>query len=364
MKKQGTAHGAPKKLQAIQTSRHLHVAHRRHTGHVLPKRNTSYAVLAMILLCVGVLLLHWTRMVTADSSSYVVHASVPGPPPSAPATIDMPLNGAAYTSVPITLNGTCPVGTYVDILRNGFSSGIALCDASGNYQIQIDLFGGVNQLVARDYSFTDQAGPDSGITTVTYTPPGGSTGGGTSAGGVSTGQPYVPGTSTGIAEPLLLKANYNFLGYYIGQPASWQVRIEGGSAPYAISVDWGDGKTQLYSVKDPSELSLQHVYGKTGGYHGSYPVKITATDVDGSHTYVQLLAIISNRPKTVLSGTATGGSGLGGSNWFAQFSVTRTVTYIWSTYGIILLMLISFWLGERRELFVVRYKQARHRHHA
>lgn len=356
MKHRSNPHSAPKQLQAIQTSRHLHVAHHRHTGHVLPKRSTSWAVLVMIMLCVGVLMLSWTHAVTADSGSYVVHASVPGPPPTDAATIDTPLNGAAYTSVPIKLTGSCPVGTYVEILRNGFSSGIALCSAGGSYEIQIDLFAGVNQLVARDYSFTDQAGPDSGITTITYNPPGKPP---VVNGGGTTNVPYTPGVTGGVPVPLLLKANYTFVGYYVGQPAHYQLRIEGGTAPYAIQVDWGDGKTQLYSIKEPSALSIQHTYSRTGAYHGSYPVKIHATDSEQNQTYLQLLAIISNRPKTVASGTT---SGSGGGFQFGQFtSIGHVIAYVWSTYGLIVLMLISFWLGERRELFAIRH--SRHKGH-
>lgn len=309
------------------------------------------------MLCVGVLMLSWTNAVTADSASYTVHASVPGPPPSTAATIDTPLNEAAFTGVPITITGSCPIDTYVEILRNGFSSGIALCSSGGSYTMQIDLFKGVNQLVARDYSFTDQAGPDSGITTVHYNPPG-LPPLNPSSGGTTT--PYTPGVTTGVAVPLMIKPNYTFVGYYVGQPASWQIRLDGGNPPYAVSVDWGDGKSQLYSVKDPGSLSIQHTYAKTGAYRGSYPVKVHATDTIGNQTYLQLLAIISNRPKTVVASSTSGSSG-GGISFGEWANIGHIVAYVWSTYGLIVLMLISFWLGERRELFAIRH--SRHRGH-
>lgn len=352
MKQRSKPHSPPKHTQAIQTSRHLHVAHHRHTGHVLPKRSTSWAALVMIMLCVGVLLLSWTRVVTADSANYVVHASVPGPPPSVSATIDTPLDGAAFTTSPITVTGTCPLSTYVEILKNNFSSGIALCSASGTYTVDIALFEGVNQLVARDFSFTDQAGPDSAITTVTYSIPGSPI----LPSGGTTQPPYTPGVTQGIAVPLLLRANYTFVGYYVGQPATWKIKIEGGNPPYAIHVDWGDGKTQLFSVKDLSTVTLQHVYAKPGAYHGSYPVKINASDSAGHQTYLQLLAIISNRTKTVVTTGSTTPSGINFGDWS---NIGHALTAVWSTYGLVLLMLISFWLGERRELFVMRHKQRR-----
>jgi len=38
------------------------------------------------------------------------------------------------------------------------------------------------------------------------------------------------------------------------------------------------------------------------------------------------------------------------------------VSYVWSGYGVVILMLFSFWLGERRELGYVRIHIKRHRH--
>lgn len=317
-------------------------------------------MLVMIMLCVGALLSSWTQVVTADSASYTVHASVPGPAPTVPATIDSPLSGVVFKNTPVTVTGTCPTGTYVEILRNNFSSGIALCSATGTYSLQIDLFNGVNLLLARDYSYTDQPGPDSGITTITYSPNNPVTGGG----GTVSPTPYSPTNPNNVVpEPLVLKAHYTFVGYYIGQPATWDIHIEGGSPPYAMSVEWGDGTTQLYSIKESRDVSIQHVYKKTGGYHGSYPVKITATDADGDQTYLQLLVIISAKPKTVAAGSTIGGGG-GIGQWLNEFNLGNTIGYIWSAYGLVFLMLLSFWLGERREYFVLQHRRHHRGHHA
>jgi hypothetical protein len=346
------------------------MAARQHTGRVLPRHTTSYPTLAMIVLCVGVFLISWTRTVTANQGSYTVNASVPGPPPSIPATIDSPADGSQFTSAPITVNGTCPLNTYVGLTRNSFSSGVALCDATGHYQIVTDLFKGLNQLVAYDYSFTDAQGPASNLITVDYTPPtppvnlgsGGSSGNG---GGSTSKTLYNPSSpaSASLPEPLLLKSNFTFLGYYIGQPASWQINIEGGTAPYAIDAEWGDGQQHLYSQPAAGTISLQHIYAHGGGYHGSYVVKITATDAAGNQTYLQLLAIISPQPKSVT--TSGGGStGGGGINLFGGTNFSHLIGYAWSGYGIVLLMLLSFWLGERRELRYVLLAKPKRPHHA
>jgi hypothetical protein len=157
---------------AIQTSRHFRVAHSRHTGRMLPRASTSYPMLAMILLIVGVLIGGWTRVVVADTpvgspqlqDSYTVHASVPGPAPTRAASILSPADGKHFADKPIVVSGSCPAdagGGYVSLYRNNFYSGTALCDASGNYQLSIDLFTGANQLIARVFNFTDVAGPNS-----------------------------------------------------------------------------------------------------------------------------------------------------------------------------------------------------------
>lgn len=347
-----------KQLRIVQTSRHFGVVHRSQTGHVLPKRTTSYALLAMIVLCVGVLMLGWTRVVTAAEANYQVYASVPGPAPSVAATIDSPQGGSHYASTPITVSGSCPVNTYISLLRNNFDSGVALCSATGQYSITTDLFSGINQLIARVYSFTGRAGPDSNMVAIDYVPQ--ATSGYAANTSTLPYSPVSPSTSAGIPEPLLLKSKFAFLGYYIDQPVSWQVRIEGGTPPYAVDAQWGDDSHQLYSLSSAGDLSLSHSYQKTGGYHGSYTVVISSTDAAGHQTMLQLLAIVSNPPGTLAPGrtnpVASGGIIENGSE------LGRIIGYAWSGYGVVILMLISFWLGERREFDHLKPRLKRIKH--
>lgn len=334
---------------------HLRLSHRRHTGHVLPRSQTSYPVLLMILLCVGVLLASWTRLVTADvvtyskSDSYTVHASVPGPPPSTAATIDSPADGEKFTATPISVSGTCPLTTYVTLYRNNFMSGVALCDATGHYNLTSDLFVGQNKLKVIDYSYTDVAGPASNIISVFYVPPqsnSGSTGSTGSSGG----------SSSGVAEkgisPLVLKSDFAFQGYYVGTAIDWQLIIDGGTGPYAVAVDWGDGTHGLLSRSGKGSITFTHSYKKSGGYHGSYAPIFTATDADGQQTSLQLLAIVTNRPTP--AATTYGGNTLSGLAAAGGHSVARFIKYVWPSYLVLVLMLTSFWLGERREYYALK----------
>lgn len=376
MKKLFQRRSAPQRPRAIQTSRHLHVAHRRHTGHVTPRRTTSYPSLVMIVLCVGVFLASWTHFVTADSASgtYTVQASVPGPPPTQAPTIDASLDGKVFTTSPITLSGNCEVNTYETLYRNNVFSGVALCSASGSYSMQTDLFAGTNQLQTRVFSTSDTPGPLSTVVTVTYNPPPSppaNGGGGTSSGSSSassssnssTGssgtskaatQNSTPSSSAGASMPLIFKDTYSYQGYYTGENITWTPDIEGGVAPYAISVDWGDGSHSLVSIAHAGNFSLSHTYSQAGGYKGSYIVKLTASDAVGLQTFMQLLVLINNPPAGGVSGGTTGRFTGPISNLSSNTGITSGLSnLIWPGYGVTLLMLTSFWLGERRELSFV-----------
>ncbi len=369
-----------KQLTAIQTSRHFRVSHHRHSGRVLPRRSTSYPLLTMIVLCVGVLIGGWTHIVTAatnpygppQSGSYMVHASVPGPAPTQPASIVSPTTGTHFTDKPIIIRGNCPADSgdgYVSIYRNGFYSGTALCDTNGTYQLSIDLFAGANQLVAKVYNFTDVPGPASAPITVYYDPPQPSVIPDAPTPATSTSsksKPAAQGFSVNAAPnssaplttivPLTLSTDFTIHGYYVGQQSIWQLDLGGGAAPYALAVEWGDGSNSVASRGEAGPVRLTHTYEKPGGYHGNYVVKFTATDAAGSQTYLQLLVIVNSRMPSTVGSTSPNDGG------YASGMLHTLRNYIWPSYGVVVLMLASFWLGERREYRILKPRLRRTRH--
>ena len=362
MKTDTTRLHKPKQLRAIQTSRHFRLIHSRHTGHIRSHHTTSYPMLAMIVLCVGVFLSSWTRAVTADAS-YNVHVRVAGPAPTVAATISSPSDGSRFSDVPVTVTGTCPTNTYVSLFRNNVFSGVSLCDGTGNWQVSTDLFVGVNQLIARDYNFTDIAGPDSSPITVNYQPPVVETPPTeTPTSTVSQSPSSASGVSGSSANPLLLKTDFTFVGYYVDKPSSWEFGITGGTAPYAIEVEWGDGTRELVSRPKAGPVSLTHIYHKAGGYHGSYTVKISTTDAAGNQTFLQLLVIINDPPTKNVAGSLQSSGGGGGIAALASGSLNRLIKYVWPSYGLVVLMLLSFWLGELREIKNLKPRPRKIRH--
>jgi hypothetical protein len=374
----------------------LQLSHPKHTGHVLPRSKTSYPILAMIVLCVGVLLAGMSQFASAATSGtgdYVVDASVPGPPPTVAATIDNITDGAHFTSQPQTVSGSCPLNSYVKLYRNGFFSGVSECDASGQWTLTTALFAGANQLAAKDYSYTDQAGPTQTPITVYYDAPANTSGSGSDSGsgqnqtttnsngsetvtsnpstnasstsGMGAVTSTTNGSVTAVGEPLVIKTDFSYQGVFVGNALSWQIDVEGGQTPYGINIDWGDGTQQVLSRALSGLFTISHTYTRPGGYHGSYPVKISVGDAAGTQSFLQLLAIVNDHPSgggNGFFGSSSGGSSLGGSI-FSSGGISHVLKYAWPSYGVTVLMVGSFWLGEVQELKRVR-PFLRLRHHA
>lgn len=346
--------------------RGLNLSHHRHSGRRLPHSHTSYPALAMVLLAVGVLLSNASHLASAatltGSGDYVVTAAYLGPPPATAATIDSPIDSAHVKATPITVSGSCPANTYVTLTRNGVTSGSAICGALNTYSLQTDLFSGPNALLAHVYTTFNVAGPNSNQVIVTYdapiaVPPT-TTGGTASKAPVSTVQPGIA-TSSQPGLPLLIKSNFQYVGHALGQAVNYQFEIVGGTAPYAVSINWGDGTTKTLSLTASGPFSVSHTYAKASQYQSSYKILATAGDAAGEQTLLQVLAIVNDRPTVPLASTVGNGN-QPSAGIFQQLG--NLMKYLWPTYGVVVLMFGSFWLGELRELRLLHIKPGRSRH--
>lgn len=314
-----------------------------HTGKLRHHRHTSYGSLAIILLLTLVPLFSASRAVASAATmtdptlpvtgSYGTYAVVEGQAPKVAPTITSPVSGASFsTSDLVRVQGSCQNNTLVKLFKNEVLAGSALCQA-GSYQISINLFIGANSLVARAYNNNDAVSPDSKIVSVQFSPPGTNLNGTSqlSAQGSAAGQFYITSAIT-------------HHGYRPGETITWPLTIVGGQAPYAISVSWGDGKTDLYSRSAASELSISHVYAKAAGSKGSYPVTIKATDQAGTSSFLQLTAIVNGDAQAVgLLSSAKGG-----------YDRSTVIRFAWQLLALAAIIVLSFWLGERRELGLLK----------
>jgi hypothetical protein len=309
-----------------------------HSGRLAHHGETSYALLLFLTLGVGVLLasVTWGARASFPSmgtlcgegggncipSTYAVSAVVPAARPSQPAIITSPTSGQTFSTNPVTVSGTCPSGSLVKIFTNGILVGSEICQ-NGHFSVPVDLVIGRNDLTALPYNLLDQAGPTSPTVTVTLNqPPGG------------------PGFST---ELILQSVNY-YRGTTTGTEITWPIDIIGGQAPYAVSIDWGDGTQDVITRLAPGPFTVSHTYKKPGGYLGSFPLIIRAADAAGHTAYLQLTTIVNDA-----TGSTTKASGKPQVN---------QLLIIWPLWIVILLMIISFWLGERREKRIMEKKLA------
>lgn len=322
-------------------------------------RDTSYALLVFLMLGVGVLLVSVTRAALAADppadpnisrlcseqdnqnspinpgvhnacadNNVKINAVVPPPRPDRPAIITSPTSGQTFSTNPVTVKGTCPAGALIKVFTNGILVGSVICSASGQFSVPVDLVIGRNDLTALPFNTLDQQGPTGNTVTVTLNqPPGG------------------PGFST---ELLLQSENY-YRGTTPGQEITWPIEIVGGLAPYAVTVDWGDGtQPDLITRLAPGPFTVKHTYTKVGtGYLNTFPLIIRATDAAGHTAYLQLTTIVNPATGSTTKGSAAANSG-----------PLNKLIVIWPLWIVLLLMIISFWLGERREKHIMEKRLA------
>lgn len=252
------------------------------------------------------------------SGSVGIEGVIPTNPPTVGATISLPTNGQVFTQLPITVRGLCPDNLLVKLFKNNVFAGSVQC-TNGSFSMIIDLFSGQNDLVARVFDELDQPGPDSNTVTVSFVD-----------------RTLIPGAR------VTLTSNFAKRGANPGETLTWPIILSGGSGPYAVSVDWGDGKPpDLLSQPFPGTFTINHIYDSPGIYN----IVVKATDKDGASAFLQLVGI-ANGPLSQTTASSGGKDNQG--------QTTRTVI-LWQPAAILLvLMLLTFWLGKKYELSTLR----------
>lgn len=253
-----------------------------------------------------------------------IQGKISAPPPTTGATISIPRDGQSFSSLPVTVSGLCPGDLLVKMFKNNVFSGSVQCK-NGSYSIIIDLFTGQNELIARVYDALDQAGPDSNRVTVSFND-----------------------SRSGAASRVSLTTNYAKRGASPGQVLTWPIILSGGTGPYAISVDWGDGKApDLISQQFPGTFNIQHTYDSPGVYN----IIVKASDKNGDVAFLQLVGVANGALSQDQGGAA---STTGQNNNAAQVTKTKI---LWQPAAILVPFILStFWLGKRYELRVLRKK--------
>lgn len=249
----------------------------------------------------------------SDSGSIDLGGTVYAPPPPSGAVITSPTSGRHFTDAHITVAGTCPLTTTVEIYKNDIFAGSTTCDG-GYFSLEIDIIQGETRLKARVHDALNQYGPDSPIVIVFYD--------------------AHPSTTIAPTQQLLLVTESLYQGQSKGRPLSLDVTIIGGQSPYALTVDWGDGNQDLFARPTGERFTLKHTYSSPG----VYKLVIKATDSLGNTAYVQVVGVV-NGPIYKDAGTTKS----------QKNKLEFFVNYILPILILIIILILTFWLGEKWE---------------
>lgn len=285
-----------------------------HTGKKAAHRHTSHGFLLLALILTGALLFSNLSVLRAygvtQAGSVNVSVNVYGTPPTQGADITFPATNARTELKQLEVRGTCPDQTLVSLYRNGIFSGSTVCSSS-SYTIVTDLSPGINVLQAQNYDGMNQAGPTTPQVVIEYdepstppnpagpNPPVAETESQLTQTDVPIVAPETPAPSENLCfEPATavattssptIKVGCIYRNIFAGETLSLPLAIEGGTAPFALKVDWGDSNEDLVTILDNKKRVLQHTYA-TGGFHQIF---LQATDSVGASARVQTVVSVN-----------------------------------------------------------------------
>ncbi|MDB5179632.1 MAG: hypothetical protein JWN12_264 [Candidatus Saccharibacteria bacterium] len=295
-----------------------------HTGRSLHRRHTSHGVLFVALILTGVLLFNNLGTLRAfglqGSGSTTVTVNVSGNAPTVGADITFPTTNTTTKSSEIQVTGTCPAQLLVATYNNGIFAGSSMCTNAGNYATTIQLIVGVNILQSQDYDGLNQPGPATSQVQITReqnpipvtstnpeipviaTTPGDIAPDLTPPVVAPAPQPTVNPCFDTSKTDALNPANPTIItncikrSIFSGDTITLPIRVTGGTAPYALWIDWGDGLTELKTVLDTGYHNYQHIY-KTAGI---ISVSLKTTDAKGVTSFLQTVVQVngSTTPET------------------------------------------------------------------
>ncbi len=305
----------------------LKIIEHRHSGRLRPHEHTSYALLGLLLLIVGLALIGYTSYAATpytgpEAGSVSLTGVMPGKPPTIAATIKATTGQERFSTSPVSFNGTCPANTLVEVFKNDIFAGSTPCTDAGIYSISIDLMIGQNKLIAKVYDALNQPGPDSATLIVYYD-----------------ALPPQAGPLIGLnfsGSQLLLNTDAVFRGAFPTKEMFMPIDILGGTPPFALNIQWGDSNNKVISRNDNNTFQVGHIYQKPG----TYQISIQATDSLGRVAFLTVASIVNGQPSIATTNTAT-------------TSTENKLLVLWPLYTGAVAVVISFFIGERREKHIL-----------
>lgn len=323
---------------------------------------SSYLIAAMLIL--GLL-----TGPLVKAGSYDVNARVDYPAPTQAAVIDPSLHNTNVADAYFNVYGTCEIASpyfIISIVRNNTVIGSTNCKPDGTFTLNVSLVEGTNVLVARSSSTSNLYGPDSQPATITLTLPPPTTNPDPNPGIIvpTANEPgdsstRAPNTITreqniaineGARKNLRITTTDAFGVINDEDGTSVEIIIDGGLAPYTVTINWGDGSVESKVVDLPSKYTFKHTYKKADTYHVTGEVR----DAVGAVTRFEYLVTTGKPDKKVIPGTSS------------TFTPTDSINYLAIVMFIALLLvaLISYYLGRMNRDDEEKSKPARRKKRA
>ena len=304
---------------------------RRHTGKLIHHRHTSYLALVLVVVSAGLCMLLTDSQ--ARAADLAVTATVPAPIPTGAPVFTMPANNTTVENPEVHFEGICPVidpAVIIALYDGSDMIGSTSCQTDGTFALDATLYEGTRSIIATVVTITGDTGESSSPLTITYTP---------------ASPPVVPSPATpstppttstkprptisSLIKPLRIVSNSQFIAFGKRSMAVWKGSFTEGNAPYKVTIDWGDGETETYTVADHEQQTYVHVYKDERNYDAT----ITAVDRDGRSLTIHVAVVnISPVAKNADLGSlaASGGTNVTGYTFTVLYlSLLVAVLWLW-----------------------------------
>ncbi len=346
------------------------IAHHPHTGRSIHHRHTSHGILILALILTGVLLFSNLGTIRAygltSSGSNTITVNIAGAAPTVGSDITYPADNTTTKSPQVQVVGTCEPSLLVATYNNGTFAGSTMCTGTGDYAVTIQLQVGLNILQSQDYDGLNQPGPVTSQVHITreedpvpVTPTSPTTPSDPNVPVVATTpadvepnptpsvatapqpaeNPCFDSSKTSLLDPNhpTIIANCINRSIATGEKITLPIRITGGSAPFALSINWGDSLTELKSVADMEYHNYEHIYQTAG----IIDVTLKTTDSKGATSFLQTVVQV-NGDNVAGSATGTGSTFATISAGLGSIWTEAPVPLYWSAVTLVL----GFWVGD------------------
>lgn len=139
-----------------------------------------------------------------------------------------------------------------------------------------------------------------------------------------------------LTNPFIITGAYAHSAKGIRQTFSFDLAVTGGTSPYQLTIDWGDGNVTGMSHPRPSAFTIAHVYQKAG----TYTVMVQGVDAKKQAALLQLGAVVKGADSVVDTGSIGPISGI-------LSGIREWLWLVGPVYVFVILMVVSFWIGEQ-----------------